>query len=279
MTKLVDRFSIFFSSKDAIVQSPNASFTVVLDPSTIRTDDTSFMKISISQVIIQNTLMDVTIYNRNLIWNGFEIQLPLGNPSWTQLIDMLASYGLIFVVSNNRLLFSCTGVLEFPNENSACTLFGFNQGIYAIEDGYIPQERVMLGRHDQIYLRSSVGSNNLEIDSQTGDTIYSNILCSIANVAKPNQLLVFEDVNGCYSILKQNINTLNHISVALTDEKGLPCVIDGIWSVALSVEIIEDNDTEVLESIKSLNKTMSELLHLTKMKFINKNINTSRKRR
>ena len=276
--KTIDKFSVFFSSNDSLVQTPDASFSILLDPHKIKTDSSNMMKIHVAQIIIRNTLQDVSIYCNSLIWNGNHILLPTGNPSMQDIITYLSPYGLTFTMgSNNRLVFSCTGVLSF-SANSCAVLLGFEEGFsYSITPGYIPVERVMLADHSQILLKSSITSNNIELDNE-GNTACSRTLCSIANVAKPNGLLVYQDIHNLFDVILRDINDLNQIHISLTDQEGRPLVIDGIWSVVLNVEILQETETDILASLDTLNNSISELLRLQRMKLISKTLPNHRKK-
>ena len=278
MPKLLSKSSVFFNSENALLETADCSFTILLNHQTLGIDDNSYLKLTLNQLTLRNTIQTISIYNNTLYFNGQEIFIPTGQLTFTDVQAYLATFGITYTIdSTNHLLFTCSGSISFATHGSCAGILGFEPGsTYTLTGNNRAPFRFLLGDYDLLYLKTSLDTNSLEIDVN-GNTEISNILCPIPNVSAPGKLLVYTDLQGTYSVMSRNIQSMNQIRVQIVDVRGNPIVAEDVWTLALTLEYYTDVDSDILASIENLNRTMGELLRLSRMKIIHQNISSHKK--
>ena len=274
MPRLVSRQSIFFDSENALLETPDCSFTVLLNHQLL--GNASYIVLTLNQLSLRNTIQTVSIFNNQLVWNGSLLELPVGNTSFPAIQAFLNANGIDIALDPETMhvVFHTAGTVSFP-PNSCAGILGFEElSSYDILAGDTAPFRMLLGDYDLLYLKTNLSTSNVEIDD-IGNTTPSQILCSIPNVSRAGGLLVFTDPYKTYSVISRNVEGLNQIEIRLTDARGNKIVMESLWTLSLSLEYYSEADDEALESI---NNSLQELVRLQRMKIISKSLPVPQKK-
>ena len=259
---------VFFNSQSSTsyIQEPT-SLHCNLDPSIFQVENKElYYRFYISSLSFRNDFNDVNSRNNVLVYNGTTIYLPVGKPSIQDLIDFLATIGIVATYNDatNYITFHTTSsyTLDFTSPNNCALLLGFVSGsVVTITDGYQPQNQIDL-KLETVFITSNYCNNNYTVVQD--ETSYTNILGSVSLLANPFQTLEFVDTTGMYSMIEKNRKDINSIQISFVSIDGTPLTLNSNFTCALTIEYMYDPHTDLIKELQLFNQTLSQMFMFQK---------------
>ena len=259
---------VFFNSQSSTsyIQEPT-SLHCNLDPSIFQIDNRElYYRFYISSLSFRNDFNDVNTRNNVLIYNGTTIYLPTGKPTIYDIIEFLATVGIVATYddANNYITFHTSSpyTLDFTSPNNCALLLGFVSGsVVSITDGYTPQNQIDL-KLETVFITSNYCNNNYTVVQD--ETSYTSILGSVSLLANPYQTLEFVDPVGQYSMIEKNRKDIQSINIAFVALDGTPLTLNSNFTCALTIEYIYDPHIDLIKELQMLNTTLSNLFNFQK---------------
>lgn len=232
---LIDCKMVFFSI--TAYKNPKAPYLQLrIDPLINNYPESTYMRIWVNSLIIQNDFDTITHENDRFTWDGVSYFLPHGQP--TIHVKYLNDVGITCEYSskNDLIQWNIAGTLGFASPSAV--ILGFSEDTtYTIAPNDLSPNSMFLDAHDVLYLRSSLLSKKYEI--KDGETTTSSIITAIPNVAQRSDDL------GIYSIIKRNRRFLNDMTFVLTDTLGDALSVNSPWHASVLIKCHQDVETNV----------------------------------